>query len=549
MIRPSDKAPATGMRSPRSLVWGVAILDLLLVAFAGWTLTWSRAQYVQQAQVATRNLGEVLEQNLLATIHQIDLVLLAVKDEAERPGVPDRGGRIEASLQAQFPRIPLLGGLRTADARGRVDHGHSPRGAEAGGTVDDREYFQYLKAHPGTGLFVSRPLLSRFSRKWVLVLARRLEAPGGGFAGIVFASLPLDSLEQRLAQIDVGRRGSISLRGADLALLARTPALPGLDRLIGNTGVEGEYQKAVKSGQRLRHFTARSRLDGEVRTYTLLRIADPPFYLLVSLSQAEYLHAWRKEAWLAGLAVLGLIALSAGMAWLARSTWRRHLADQARLAQEEARFRLLAENALDVVWTLDPRGRLTYISPSIRNQRGWTPEEFMALDPSRRALSRHYPSLIRERIDAAGALPPGSQPFVHDLLQVTVPCKDGREIQVEAQWQIVWGPEGSLLGFQGVTRDVTERKRMETERERLIAELTQALAAVKTLGGMLPICGQCKKIRDDQGYWSSLESYLARHTDATFTHGLCPDCKQSFRKEMRARRRPEDPGDPGPASS
>jgi len=537
------------MRSPRSLVWGVAILDLLLVAFAGWTLSWSRAQYVQQAQVATRNLGEVLEQNLLATIHQIDLVLLGVKDEAERRGLPDRRGRIEASIQAQFPRVPLLGGLRTSDALGRVDHGRSPRGADADGAIDDREYFQYLKNHPGAGLFVSPPILSRFSGNWVLVLARRLNAPDGSFAGIVFASLPLDNLGQRLSLIDVGRRGSISLRGADLALLARTPVLPGLDKLIGNSGIEGDYLKAVQSGQRLRHFTARSRLDGEVRTYTFLRVPDPPFYLLVSLSQREYLRAWRQEAWVAGLAVFGLIALSAGMAWQARSTWRRHQADQQRLAQEEARFRLLAENALDVVWTLDPQGALTYISPSILKQRGWTPEEFMALDPARRALPQHHPSVIRSRIEAAGSLPPGTQPFEHDLLQVTVPCRDGREIQVEAQWQIVWGEDGRLLGFQGVTRDVTERKRMEAEREHLIGELTQALAAVKTLGGMLPICGQCKKIRDDQGYWSSLESYLSRHTDATFTHGLCPDCTQSFRNEMRARRRPGDSGDPGPAST
>ena len=543
------QASVTGMRSPRSLVWGVAILDLLLVAFAGWTLSWSRAQYVEQAQVATRNLGEVLEQNLLATIHQIDLVLLGVKDEAERRDLPDRRGRIETSIQAQFPRVPLLGGLRTADALGRVDHGRSPKGVDADGAIDDRDYFQYLKNHPGAGLFVSRPILSRFSGNWVLVLARRLNAPDGSFTGIVFASLPLDNLGQRLSLIDVGRRGSISLRGADLALLARTPVLPGLDKLIGNSGIEGDYLKAVQSGQRLRHFTARSRLDGEVRTYTFLRVPDPPFYLLVSLSQREYLRAWRQEAWVAGLAVFGLIALSAGMAWQTRSTWRRHQADQQRLAQEEARFRLLAENALDVVWTLDPQGALTYISPSILKQRGWTPEAFMALDPARRALPQHYPSVIRDRIEAAGSLSPGSQPFEHDLLQVTVPCRDGREIQVEAQWQIVWGQDGRLLGFQGVTRDVTERKRMEAERERLIAELTQALAAVKTLGGMLPICGQCKKIRDDQGYWSTLESYLSQHTDATFTHGLCPDCTRTFRAEIKARRPPEGSGDPGPAST
>ena len=54
--------------------------------------------------------------------------------------------------------------------------------------------------------------------------------------------------------------------------------------------------------------------------------------------------------------------------------------------------------------------------------------------------------------------------------------------------------------------------------------LEQLLAEVKTLGGMLPICSHCKKIRDDKGYWNQIEAYLNEHTDAEFTHGICPDC-------------------------
>ena len=56
------------------------------------------------------------------------------------------------------------------------------------------------------------------------------------------------------------------------------------------------------------------------------------------------------------------------------------------------------------------------------------------------------------------------------------------------------------------------------------ARLEALLAEVKTLGGMLPICSHCKKIRDDKGYWNQLEAYLNEHTDAEFTHGICPDC-------------------------
>lgn len=66
-------------------------------------------------------------------------------------------------------------------------------------------------------------------------------------------------------------------------------------------------------------------------------------------------------------------------------------------------------------------------------------------------------------------------------------------------------------------RDIIERQRTE-------AELRDALAQVKTLSGLLPICANCKQIRDDKGYWSSVEKYISTHSEAEFTHGICPDC-------------------------
>lgn len=73
-----------------------------------------------------------------------------------------------------------------------------------------------------------------------------------------------------------------------------------------------------------------------------------------------------------------------------------------------------------------------------------------------------------------------------------------------------------------------ERARAAAEREKLIAELQTALANVKTLRGLIPICAGCKKIRDDRGYWNKLEDYIQRHSDADFTHGLCPECQNNF---------------------
>jgi GAF domain-containing protein len=80
--------------------------------------------------------------------------------------------------------------------------------------------------------------------------------------------------------------------------------------------------------------------------------------------------------------------------------------------------------------------------------------------------------------------------------------------------------------------EIEERKRVETERERLITELQHALAEVKTLSGLLPICGWCKKTRDDTGYWDSLEGYLRSHHEVGFTHGICPACSVKMMDEL-----------------
>lgn len=72
------------------------------------------------------------------------------------------------------------------------------------------------------------------------------------------------------------------------------------------------------------------------------------------------------------------------------------------------------------------------------------------------------------------------------------------------------------------------------ERQRLINELKNALSEVKTLSGLLPICAYCKKIRDDKGYWNQIETYIHQHSDARFSHGMCPDCMKRLYPEIYA---------------
>jgi PAS domain S-box-containing protein len=99
-------------------------------------------------------------------------------------------------------------------------------------------------------------------------------------------------------------------------------------------------------------------------------------------------------------------------------------------------------------------------------------------------------------------------------------CKDGSFRWL--LWNSTRDAEQQLI--YAVARDVTERKRADEERERLVEQLQTALAEVRTLRDFLPICSYCKRIRDDENYWHAVEEYLARHTDTRFTHGICPSC-------------------------
>lgn len=88
--------------------------------------------------------------------------------------------------------------------------------------------------------------------------------------------------------------------------------------------------------------------------------------------------------------------------------------------------------------------------------------------------------------------------------------------------------KNTMASKDELSREIDERKRAETEKEKLIAELQAALSKVKTLSGLFPICSSCKKIRDDSGYWNQIESYIRDHSEAEFSHGICPECAKKL---------------------
>jgi len=84
----------------------------------------------------------------------------------------------------------------------------------------------------------------------------------------------------------------------------------------------------------------------------------------------------------------------------------------------------------------------------------------------------------------------------------------------------------------GTLQDITAQKEGEQERESLISDLQEALSRIKVLSGLVPICANCKKIRDDKGFWNHIEDYIMKHSDAVFSHGICADCAKDLYPEL-----------------
>jgi PAS domain S-box-containing protein len=140
---------------------------------------------------------------------------------------------------------------------------------------------------------------------------------------------------------------------------------------------------------------------------------------------------------------------------------------------------------------------------------------------------------VREkmRMDFIKTLSDGIDSF--EYVESSVLTKSGEKKAIAWHNTVLKDEAGRIVATLSSGMDITERRKIEAERERLIKELQEALSKVKVLSGMLPICASCKKVRDDKGYWTQIEAYIREHSQAEFTHGLCPECMKKLYPDER----------------
>lgn len=186
--------------------------------------------------------------------------------------------------------------------------------------------------------------------------------------------------------------------------------------------------------------------------------------------------------------------------------------------------RAVEQSPCSIVIT-NTKGEIEYVNPKFTEVTGYTAEEVRGQNP---------------RLLKSGANPPE---IYRDLWAALIEGTEwkgefhNRKKNGELYWEFasispIRNAEGVVTHYLAIKEDITQRKAIEAEREHLIVELQEAIARVKTLSGLLPICASCKKIRDDGGYWNTVELYVQQHSAATFTHGICPDCARRLYPEL-----------------
>ena len=196
---------------------------------------------------------------------------------------------------------------------------------------------------------------------------------------------------------------------------------------------------------------------------------------------------------------------------------------ERRVRESEHRFIATLTCIGEAVIATDTNSNITFLNPTAEKLSGWTQEA--ALGKSAGEVFRLFDEQTRLPLrDISEVAITGTAKRATGLYLLS---RDDVEIPVEHTAALIRGDKDTVIGWVLVLMDISERKRAEAERQNLIAELQSALASVKKLSGLLPICCHCKKIRDDRGDWIQIESYISSRSQAGFTHGICPDCRQA----------------------
>jgi len=458
---------------PFVLALGVLAVDLFVIVMASSSLRYSRHQYRLQAETTARNLCQVLEQNLVGTINQINLALLAAKGEAQREIAAGGIHReaLDAFIAQQSGYVPAIYNLRITNAQGEGVYG-TGLDPEVKVSLADRDYFRQLRDDAHAELVTSEPLVGRYTGKWAIIIARRINRPDGSFGGIALATVTLEHLTQALTLVDTGKHGLVVLRSTDMALLARYPVSAVNDVQLGQKVVTRQFRQLFESGRVEGTYTTLSSLDPVERTFSFRRISGYPFIVVVALATQDYLTEWRHEAarmWV----LVGLFLFFTFLAWgQIYYAWKRQFAAIGALANSERFLRAVIDLVPHFIFAKDRESRYLLVNRACAEACGASPDQMIgrstrefAADPMQ---AEQFMKADRQVLDS------GTAQFIAEE-EFRLPSGQTRVHQtVKVPFVNSTTGQAALIG---VAVDATEQKRAQRalaeseDRLRMIVEL------------------------------------------------------------------------------
>jgi len=369
----------------------------------------------------------------------------------------------------------------------------------------DQDCVKALLAGGGRGLHFSEVNVDGRSGRSTMALALPVPDAAVGARGLVVALLDLGVLARMADGINVGTGGVVSVRRIeDGRLVLRRPAVADLvnqplkDNPLHARAVDG-------GGKGTYRFLAT--IDGVERVYGFQRIGDYPLYVTTGIATADYLSDWRQTLFMAlASAALLFLALSLVLIRLLRAG-EKESATSGKLIESEARYRMLAENSHDVIWTLDiPSRCYTYVSPSVTDMCGYLPEEVVGQPLEATLTPESAGRVVREVDQRLRRIAAGDKSAGVVVSELEQRCKDGNVISTEVVSSYLLDAEGVPHTILGITRNVSERKAAETA----LRETNRQLHARIEEIGRLQVALQELAVRD-----SLTGLYNRRYLDET----------------------------------
>lgn len=468
------------------------LLRLFLLALAGsgvlllFVLAAAYREAGQQAEINARNTAGVLEARLEGTLRRIQGDLENIARSLPSAALSPAGGAAQRQsvgdlLARHAAHFPEIVGYRVIDAVGAVRF-TSETGAPPASAAD-RSYFVQLRNHPEQALVFSEVLVGRMVERQMLIVAVPIRGASGDFLGIAMAPLDLGHFQRLFDSVDLGAKGVVTFRRSDDGrLVLRRPARPGT---LNQALLDNPMHRRIVAGERDGTIRYQAALDGVERVYAYRRVGDYPFYVAVGIATTDYLAGWGRMAAIASfVAVLLLTSLGGILRHLLRIE-REEWEIAGQLADSEARYRMLAENSHDVIWTVDiPSRRLSYISPSIEQLRGYTPAEVLA-QPLAASLLPETAELLASGSAWLPDVRAGDRRARVVRGEMVQLCKGGGFVITEVVSSYLLDGEGRPKTILGITRNISERKAAENALRDSNARLQAKVEEIGRLQGAL----------------------------------------------------------------